>query len=213
MGLSINGNVLQCTTKWQVATSFMDTAWPLTVMAKQKLQWFASSSSSCFLQHGNVICFLKLLLVCIFRLSCFLLVRSLLARFQWLPPHAAAADQPREAMEWVASRGDAVAARPSGDLEAVVEATREQSGEKLKLKGFVQLCSPKCWRACRSSNVPVKMCAPRRDKIMWLKLTTRGCCSERPHHRPRLLAAASYIPRGHRNARVFLRLVGPHTTK
>ena len=28
-----------------------------------------------------------------------LLVRSLLARFQWLPPHAAAADQPREAME------------------------------------------------------------------------------------------------------------------
>ena len=30
----------------------------------------------------DVICFLKLLLVCIFRLSCFLLVRSLLARFQ-----------------------------------------------------------------------------------------------------------------------------------
>ena len=57
-------------------------------------------------------------------------------------------------------------------LKEAVEATREQSGEKLKLKGFVQLCSPKCWRACRSSNVPVKMCAPRRDKIMWLKLTT-----------------------------------------
>ena len=213
MGPSINGNVLQCTTKWQ-ATSFMDTAWPLAMMAKQKLQWFATSLLA-FSKHGNVICFLKLLLVCIFRLSCFLLVRSLLARFQWLPPsppHAAAADQPREAMEWVASRGGC-SSSPSGDWEAVVEATREQSGEKLKLKGFVQLCSPKCWRACRSSNVPVKMCAPRRDKIMWLKLTTRGCCSERPHHRPRLLAAASYIPRGHRNARVFLRLVGPHTTK
>ena len=95
-----------------------------------------------------------------------------------LPVAAAAADQPHEAMEWVASRGGC-SSSPSGDWEAVVEATREQSGEKLKLKGFVQLCSPKCWRACRSSNVPVKMCAPRRDKIMWLKLTTRGCCSKR----------------------------------
>ena len=117
----------------------------------------------------DVICFLKLLLVCIFRLSCFLLVRrSLLARFPekdlGLRGHEHAAEPPSD--EWPVSRG------MQAVEEAEAEATREQSGEKLKLKGFVQLCSPKCWRACRSSNVPVKMCAPRRDKIMWLKLTT-----------------------------------------
>ena len=105
--------------------------------------------------------------------------------------------------------GDAVASVVAVALvveaETVVEATGEQSGEKLKLKGFVQLCSPKCWRACRSSNVPVKMCAPRRDKIMWLKLTTNAAAAVARSAARGIASRCSLL--------LFLRLVGPHTTK
>ena len=151
----------------------------------------------------NVICLLKLLLVCIFRLSCFLLV------YDPSLPYTSTETSPRTATASALPAQDGHCVGGCNSIvktESVVEATREQSGEKLKLKGFVQLCSPKCWRACRSSNVPVKMCAPRRDKIMWLKLTTNA-------------AAAAQLPAAARGIAsrcsllLFLRLVGPHTTK